>query len=126
MLTLKALGVTFQKLGHIEKAAELLEYSLELYIKVYSEKSPSYAHPCSYLSVIHHQLGNFTRSKEMADTLYKILCNGADVPVGPGMLGTSYYCSTCVCLRSVLYLTIGLPWICVMFNYRTSMDLCYI
>ena len=113
MLTLKALGVTFQKLGHIERAAELLEYSLELYIKVYSEKSPSYAHPCSYLSVIHHQLGNFTRSKEMADTVYKILCNGADVPVGPGMLDTILF-----------YLCMFV--ICVIFNYRTSMDPCYI
>ena len=83
MLTFKALGVTFQKLGHIERAADLLECSLELYIKVYSEESPSFAHPCSYLSVIHHQLGNFTRSKEMAETVYKILGSGANVPVGP-------------------------------------------
>ena len=84
MLTFKALGATFQKLGHLEKAAEVLEHSLTLYDKVYSEESPSYAHPCSYLSVVHHQLGNFTRSKEMADKVYKILCNGTNVPVGPG------------------------------------------
>ena len=85
MLTFKALGATFQKLGQLEKAAEVLEHSLELYDKVYSEESPSYAHPCSYLSVIHHQLGNFTRSREMADKVYKILGNGTNVPIGPGI-----------------------------------------
>ena len=72
MLTLKALGVTFQKLGYFKKAADLLEDSLQLYDLVYGDTSPSYAHPCSYLSVIHHHLGNYSRSKEMADKMYQL------------------------------------------------------
>ena len=67
MLLLKSLGATFQKLGQLEKAAEVLEYSLEFYDRVYIEESPGYAHLSSYLSVIHHQLGNFTRSRKIAD-----------------------------------------------------------
>ena len=80
----------YYDLGHLEKAAEVLENSRELYDKQYSEESPSYAHPCSYLSVIHHQLGNFTRSKEMADKVYKIFGNIMNVPIGPGIC----YCYT--------------------------------
>jgi len=49
----------------------------------------------------------------MADTVYKILCNGADVQVGPGMLGTILFY---LCMFAI----------CVIFNYRTSMDLCYV
>ena len=69
----------YYDLGHLEKAAEVLEHSLELYDKQYSEESPSYADPCSHLSVIHHQLGNFTRSKEMADKVYMLLNNATNI-----------------------------------------------
>ena len=69
----------YYDLGHLETAAEVLENSRELYDKQYSEESPSYADPCSHLSVIHHQLENFTRSKEMADKVYKILSNATNI-----------------------------------------------
>ena len=91
MVMLASLGEIFQDLEHHERAAELLEYSLEFYNKVYSEESPRYARPCSYLSVIHHQLGNFTRSKEMADKVFKILGNSTNMPDDPGRLCMSYY-----------------------------------
>ena len=77
-------------LGHVyydldlEKAAEVFENSRELYDKEYSEESPSYADPCSHLSVIHHQLGNFTRSKEMADKVYMLFGNATNISAEPG------------------------------------------
>ena len=74
----------YYDLGHLEKAAKVLENSRELYDKQYSEESPSYADPCSYLSVIHHQLGNFTRSKEMADKVYMLFGNATNISVEPG------------------------------------------
>ena len=92
MLLLKGLGTIFHKLGFLERAAELLEYSLNLYNKMYGKESFNYAHPCSHLSVIHHQLGNFTRSREMADKVYKILGNGMNLPIGPGMLNIRILC----------------------------------
>jgi len=79
-------GGNFPEIGYFKKAADLLEDSLQLYDLVHGEPSPSYAHPCSYLSVIHHHLGNYSRSKEMADKVYNIFFNGTDVPVGPGMI----------------------------------------
>ena len=84
-LQIKGLGMLFKDLGHFEKAVEVLEYSLEFNYNS-EESEPGYVYLCSCLSILHHQLGNFTRSKEMADEVYKILSNGTNLPYLPGML----------------------------------------
>ena len=90
----------YYDLGHLEKAAEVLENSRELYDKQYSEESPSYADPCSHLSVVHHQLGNFTRSKEMADKVYMLFGNATNISAEPGT--HVLYCTLCIFVIHVI------------------------